>query len=60
MTFAEHKNILSKHRNKNYADLFNKDFCPDRLNKQEVVDFKVQLPLYLVGGGNMNGDNTFF
>eukprot|EP00943_MAST-04B_sp_MAST-4B-sp1_P000138 g138.t1 len=60
MTFAEHKNILSKHRNKNYADLFNKDFCPDRLNKQEVVDFKVQLPLYLVGGGNMNGDNTSF
>ena len=24
---------------------------PDRLKKSDVVDFKVQLPLYLVGNG---------
>ena len=58
MDFSEYHRALDEHRRKGYCNLFNKDFSPDRLNKNEIVDFKVQLPLYLAGGGNGSNHTT--
>ena len=53
MPFNEYARVLSRHRSdrSGHINLFDKDLCPDRLKKSDVVDFKVQLPLYLVGNG---------
>ena len=58
MPFHEYARVLSRHRSdrSGHINLFDKELCPDRLKRDEIVDLNVQLPLYLVGNGG--GDSS--